>query len=419
MMPDDRLRIELEALERSVPDDVLPLTLPTGRPTWVRSIATGGLMVAAVIVAAIGVRYLLDHRPGATEPGVLEWSVVQFSDSGVLDSITSLDGRLVLAGADADGPAVWISQDGFAWGRSKVVINNQANRDAEFLSMGIVSGHGDELIALGHRRISDGNTVNWEAALWTSRDGGRNWEDAPEGPVPAGTLDVVAIDDGYVALGQGPNGLPAVWTSPSGIDWTLVADASAFGEASVEALAVRDGQIVAVGARLTQTGPGMAMAWRSSDGVQWEPIVLSGDDSGNATDVIAADSGFVAVGSQIGAVTGAVAWQSTDGITWRTVVLNEGGDIGAGSVATLGDQFVAIGGRLLEMTTGRTAWSILSPSGRGIPLDLDGDVRGLAGYGDRFVGIGAADCGLVDQCAALLFFGLPVGTPWPERLGMP
>jgi len=419
MTPDDRLRRKLEALEQSVPDDLPPTPSRTRRPTWVRIIAPGALMVVAVIVVAIGVPYLLDRRQGTTEPGVLEWSVVQFSESGVLDSITSLDGRLLLAGADADGPAVWISRDGFGWDRSAVVVRNKKNLDAEFLSMGIVSGHGDQLVALGNRRINDGGSVYWETALWISRDGGENWQDAPEGSVPHGTLDVVAIERGYVALGQGPDGIPTVWASQNGVDWRLLADDSTFGDASVGALAVHGGQIVAVGARLSQAGPGAAMAWRSRDGVEWEPIVLSGDDSGNVFDVTATNSGFVAVGFQTGVVTGAVAWQSTDGLVWHEVLLNRGGDIAAGSVATLGDQFVAIGGMLLERTTGRTAWSILSPSEPAIPLELDGQVLGIVGYRDRYVGIGAAGCGLLADCSPLLFFGLPPGTSRPELLGAP
>jgi hypothetical protein len=397
-----------------------PVPALPGHPTPVRLIAQVGVIVVAVMVVAVGLPFLLDHRPGATDSGPLEWSAVQFSESGVLDSITSLGGQLLLAGADADGPAVWISRDGgFGWDRSTVVVRNQQNRDATFLSMGIISGHGDQLLALGHRSITKGNTSSWETALWISHDGGENWEDAPEGSVPQGTLDVVATDRGYVALGQGPNGIPTVWTSGTGMDWRLVASDSTFGDATVEALAVNDGQIVAVGARLSQSSPSTAMAWRSRDGVEWEPIALSRDDSAAAVDVIATDSGFVAVGSQRGVVTGAVAWQSSDGLTWQEVVLDRGGDIGAGFVAALGDRFIAIGGKLLELSTGRMAWSILSPSGPPIPLEFTGQVLGIVAYGDRYVGIGSADCFLLPKCASLLIFGVPPGTTWPERLGAP
>ena len=66
-----------------------------------------------------------------------------------------------------------------------------------------------------------------------------------------------------------------------------------------------------------------------------------------------------------------------------------------------------VGEMLLELTTGRTAWSILSPSEPAIPLELDGDVRGFASYRDRYVGIAIANCSRLGQCAPLLFFGLP------------
>lgn len=417
MTRDDRLRARLEALERSAPDDTPPDPSLTRRSAPVRLMTQVGVIVAAVLVVAIGVPYLLDRRPAATQPGAMEWSVVPFSESGVLDSITSLDGRLLLAGADADGPAVWISRDGgFGWERSAVVVRNQENQDAEFLSMGIVSGHGDQLVALGNRRINDGGDRHWETALWISRDGGQNWVDAPEGSVPQGTLDVVATDRGYVALGQGPNGIPTVWTSQTGIDWQQVADEATFGEATVEALAIHDGQIIAVGARLSPSGSNPAMAWRSRDGVEWEPIGLSGEDSALAADVVSTDSGFVAVGNQRGVVTGAVAWQSSDGFAWHEVVLDRGGGVSAWFVAASGDQVVAIGGLLLELSTGRTAWSILSPSEPARPLELDGEVLGIASYGDRYVGIGTTRCWPSADCSPVLFFGLPPGTSRPERL---
>jgi hypothetical protein len=213
---------------------------------------------------------------GPAEIGPKEWPVVQFPATS-LDAITVVDGRLVMTGEDADGPAAWISEDGFSWRRSKVVVTNQENLRAEFLSMGIVSGHGDQLVALGNRLIASRDY--WETALWTSSDGGESWVEGPEGSFQ-GTLDVVATGVGYVALGQGPNAIPAVWTSQTGVEWKRVADEFPFGDASVSALAVRGGQIVAVGARLDEAGPGPAMAWLSSDGVQWKPIILSGSDAG-------------------------------------------------------------------------------------------------------------------------------------------
>lgn len=359
---------------------------------WVATVATVGLVAGCAMLGREG-------------------SVVPFTGATSLDSITSVDGRLVLTGADAEGPAAWISDDGLGWERSAVVIRNQDNLRAEFLSMGVVSGHGDQLVALGHRMIASRDY--WETALWISRDGGASWEDAPNGSFPQGTLDVVATDVGYVALGQGPDGIPAVWTSPTGLEWQLVADDSVFGNASVSALAVHDGRIVAVGARPHGAGPGPAMAWLSSDGARWEPIILSGPDAGNAVDVIATDTGFVAVGSQLGELTGAVAWRSSDGRTWQAVVLDRSGEISVGLVAASESRFVAIGGRSLGRGTGRTGFFVLSPSQPPIPLELDGAVRGITALGDRYVAI--ASCGgPFEDCLPHLIIGLLPGTPQPS-----
>ncbi len=381
----------------------------TTRP-WAATLATVGLVAAGGIVA-IGLTNLLDRSSVPTDTGTLEWSVVQFPATN-LDAITAVDGRLVMTGADADGPAAWTSNDGLGWRRSTVVIRDQDNLRAEFLSMGIVSGHGDQLVALGHRMIASRDY--WETALWTSSDGGESWVEGPEGSF-LGTLDVVATDVGYVALGQGPDGIPAVWTSQTGVEWQRVADEFPFGDASVSAIAARDGQIVAVGARPDEAGPGPAMAWVSSDGVQWEPIILSGPVAGSAFDVVATDTGFVAVGSQLGELAGAVAWLSTDGREWRTVVLDRDGEILPTFAAASGGQFVAIGGRSLGRGTGRAAWFVLSPSQPPIPLDLDGGVRGLVGYRDRYVAV--VDRGgptMQTDCGPQLIVGLRRGTPRPD-----
>lgn len=419
MTPHDRLRVELDALERSAPDGVAPSTSQSRRMFPTRVAKIGATVLAGLAIGA-GVVYVLERSPKGTDATDLRWSSVQWSASGVLDSITVLNGRLFIAGADDEGPAVWTSEDGFGWARASVTVRSRPNREADFLSMGNLARHGEQLVAIGHRRINDGTSTHWEAALWTSEDGGRTWVDALENSLPQGTLDVVASEQGYVALGQGLNGIPAVWTSQDGLEWSLESDALTFGDASVEALAVHNGQIVAVGVGLSQAGSSPAMAWHTRDGASWLPVTLGSGDLGRAADVIATDTGFIAVGTQQGTSTSAIAWQSDDGITWHEVVLNSDADIGAGFVAQADDQFVAIGGELLEQTTGRTKWFVLSPSRPALPLEFEGEVRGMAGYGDRYVGIGVADCGglvLYGMCPTQLIWGLPPGTQFPERLG--
>jgi hypothetical protein len=369
----------------------------------------GGLVLAAALVA-IGALWLA-RGPAKIDGTNLEWSVAQFAASGNLDSITVLNGKLVMAGADDDGPAIWISQDGLGWGRSSVATRGAANQRADFLSMGFVSGHADQLIALGHRSVTHGTASSWEPALWTSDDGGKRWVDALDSSLPQGTLEVVPTADGYVALGQGPNGDPAVWKSQDGLEWRLVSTYATFGAATVEGMAVRHGRLVAVGADLGQAGPGAAMAWWSDDGVTWERVDLSAERAGNSVDVAATDEGFVAVGS-VRDPAAAIAWRSTDGVTWHQVALNGGGGSLAALVAASADQFVAVGGggsweRGPSPT--RADLSILSLTGAAISLEQVNEVTGIVAYGDRYVGIGSVGCGLTGECLPYLIWGLPPG----------
>ena len=236
-------------------------------------------------------------------------------------------------------------------------------------------------------------------------------------PAGGGTLDVVRLDKGYVALGQGPNGVSAIWKSRDGQTWELVSDDATFDSTIVEAIAVHDGQVVAVGGTLTESGPSPAVAWRSTDAVHWERIVLSGADSGNAFDIAASESGFTAVGPRNGAVMGAVAWQSSDGRQWREIVLSRG-NYGATFVGAAGDSFVALGGGSWQKGgCPSQAWSIFSSVQGAIPLNFDGEVVGLVGYRDRYIGIGTTGCGPFGYSSLSLIFGLPPGANQNVRLG--
>lgn len=414
---DDRLRTALEALEESAPSDSPPNPARSRRPASSRLAAIGGVAIAGSLVA-IGAVNLMDHRRSGIDVTSLEWSVAKFADSGVFDSITVQNGKIFVAGADADGPAIWISEDGFGWRPASVTTASRANQHAEFLSMGFVTGHGQELIALGHRLVTEGATTFWQSALWTSHDGGERWVDAGETSLPQGTLDVAAVKEGYVALGQGPNGVPDVWTSRDGRSWRLATNDATFGAATVQRMAVHDGLLVAVGADLGETGPSTAMAWRSTDGVDWEQIVLSRAGS-VASDITAADSGFTAVGSEGGAANDAVAWQSSDGRTWQQIVLSRGTDYGAAFVGATDDSFIAIsGGSWQRGRCPSQEWSVLSSwSLPAISLKFDGQVIGIVGIGDRYIGIGASGCGSLGDSSLSLIFGVPPGANHNVRLG--
>jgi hypothetical protein len=227
---------------------------------------------------------------------------------------------------------------------------------------------------------------------------------------------VAATANGYLALGFGPNGIPVVWASQNGVDWGPGAGESTFGNRYLQDLVVHDGHIVVVGYDMDQTsGVSPAMAWRSDDGVTWQSSAMSGENLGEPADVIATDSGFLAVGIVHGDLDGAVAWQSTDGLVWHEALLRGGDRAHPVVVAASGDRFVAVG----DAGTG-TPWWILTSSDPPISLKVDGYVQGMEASGGRYIGIGATGCnyGLNGRCTKpVLIFGLPPGTSPPELPG--
>lgn len=82
---------------------------------------------------------------------------------------------------------------------------------------------------------------------------------------------------------------------------------------SAHAIAVHDERFVVVGDSSDFDKAGPPLYW-SDDAVHWHaPAPGRGPDSPNVTDVIATDSGFLAVGVD---ARGPAAWRSTDGRTW-------------------------------------------------------------------------------------------------------
>jgi hypothetical protein len=379
------------------------------------------LIVAGTVAAVVALLYLfiavwsMLANPTVTSGGAHGWAVVEFPAAKGLDSITSVGGRLVITGEDANGAAAWISPDGVRW-KAAVVRGNHGHESPDEVSMGVVSGHGDQLIALGGRLVTTGGTSAWESALWVSRDGGASWDDTPSGSLPKGTTHVAATANGYLALGFGPNGIPVLWASQDGVNWSEGAGESTFGNRYLQDLAVHDGHIVVVGYDMDQTsGASPARAWRSDDGVTWQSSAMSGESLGQPADVTATDSGFVAVGMVHGDLDGAVAWQSPDGLVWHQVPLKGGDRAQPVVVAASGERSVAVG----DAGPG-TPWWILTSSDPPISLKVDGYVQGIEAFGGRYIGIGATGCnyGLNGRCTKpVLIFALPPGTSPPELPG--
>lgn len=188
-------------------------------------------------------------------------------------------------------------------------------------------------------------------------------------------LDVVPGGPGLVAVGAASgtcgDGLNpcsgAVWLSEDGIIWSRLDDSSQVFDASgIRAVAAGDDGLVAVGNEMF--GDGVSddpLVWFSPDGMQWSRSILP--NGGQVFDVVATDTGYVAVGFaehiqgedivDIGAV-----WISTDGITWDKTAedLVTFADAYLMAITKTDQGLVAVG--VLAQDTGFGVWTSLDGS---------------------------------------------------------
>jgi hypothetical protein len=287
-------------------------------------------------------------------------------------------------------PSVWLSSDGTTWDRVGSPVFDTPERapgaddtfvvDVAFGPLGYVAVGGEGV------RYSP----YYDAVAWHSQNG-RDWVRAAsiEGGSGEGRqtmTDVVAGGPGWVAAGdaRGEKGEQAgIWVSSDGITWSAVdlphPDPIDLSSAAVQALdsnfdiqglVVGDGVLIAVGntpsvdARSSRGSPDpfdfMPLAWRSTDGVTWELIVLPVgpaplSDIGVVMDSVTAlpDGTFVALGHTImrgedyfERVRGLGVWTSPDGIEWRFTAAGVAG-ITDTPATWLGDMYQPIGAHLV------------------------------------------------------------------------
>jgi hypothetical protein len=119
--------------------------------------------------------------------------------------------------------AIWISPDGTTWNR---VEHDDAvfggSSDDEWFNVYAVASGGAGYVAVGEIDSSERHT----GAVWFSPDG-HTWELVIDQPALAGPVtldDVVAIEAGYVAVGDDlKDGTPLIWFSPDGRIWSQLA----------------------------------------------------------------------------------------------------------------------------------------------------------------------------------------------------
>ena len=210
----------------------------------------------------------------------------------------------------------------------------------------------------------------------------RTWPTIPTVVLPSPSAPAVVVD-------PTPSPPPA-WQSAT------IPPMFAGGLSTPVAIAAGPTELAAVGRRTFQDleGPsgGTGGAWRSTDGIAWEPstsiaelavgdmIPTSGPEAG-LVDVAWGPSGFVAVGIALepdGAVGG--AWHSPDGLAWTRSELPAPATARPTAVTWDGSSFVAVGAVEEPGSPRGAAW--LSADGRSWRRAPDGDAFDIGGYVD-------------------------------------
>jgi hypothetical protein len=309
----------------------------------------GGGFMASVVAGGPGFVAVGWAPEGAavwTSTDGASWSRVPHDDaifpSGDISSVIVGGLGLVAVGSIDDHAAVWTSPDGVTWSRvshDEAVFGGPGDQEMSDVTLG-----GPGLVAVGH----DSTTG---AAVWTSADG-IIWSRVPPGDsVPSVDREdsmnsITAGGPGLVAVGSNNDDdyatIPAVWTSPDGINWSVVPGEPAFAGGSgfypqISSVTAGGPGLVAVGWIDSQ-----AAVWTSPDGVAWSRVPhddrIFGDSWTSMSEVIDVGSGLIAVGVSDGH---AAVWDSPDGVAWSRVPHDEalfGAPIPPGTLGRAADQ---------------------------------------------------------------------------------
>jgi hypothetical protein len=227
----------------------------------------------------------------------------------------SHDKNLVVAGwicekpNEGRKPAIWTSSDTTHWKLSQIQtfsrlldveekrpqaqINSVQSFEGHLYAVGVVSAKPTEL-----RR----NRVNWEAAVWRSRDlTGEKWDPVEDVGGASGDGDqfmngVTTWSGGLVAVGGdgfGRDTTAAVWTSRDGTSWQRVPDdvtplnpLRRLGESSaMTSVATIGDMIVAVGYSERFGGAKSPTTWMTRDPQHWQQPETS-SAQGEATSIV-------------------------------------------------------------------------------------------------------------------------------------
>lgn len=174
-----------------------------------------------------------------------------------------------------------------------------------------------------------------EALVWLSDARGRAWQAAPLfGDAADGIIrGITATADGYVAVGDGPDG-GAIWRSADGIGWQRQAHDPAFDSSSITDVADGPAGLIAVGCQ-GDVDCATSRGWRSTDGgATWAS--LDSPPPGLAQAIAATDDGYLVAG-QSSTDGNPMLVSSTDGQAWEPATGLPGGPAGLAALGAFGD----------------------------------------------------------------------------------
>jgi hypothetical protein len=241
-----------------------------------------------------------------------------FEDTTVTNLLQKADGTFLALGmncaleSECAGVRTWTSPDGVRW--TPVVSNFP-----ETASVHVIPG-GPGWIAVGTETEPDGF-----AGAWTSSNGWTWQRAAGMERLQVTIRGLLATPRGFVAYGTASaprfTTEPAVWTSRDGARWSRVPRQSAPTGLGGEALALKNGQLIA----FARTGNGLEI-WTSQDGVTWRhragasaPFAVNGSRQIRIGTVINGGPGVIAFGSaeSLSGPEPIGVWLSADGVRWQ------------------------------------------------------------------------------------------------------
>jgi DNA-binding SARP family transcriptional activator len=410
------------------------------RPPRRRSLAGILAAISVVAVTLVVVRLVApsDDRPSPTgptgtessEPGglpVIRWNEVGSAapdltgdgDQRILDGIAISEGLLAVGNTAPFRPsaseprdydaAVWIQSPPNEWHLVKDPDFTAAGRQ-EATDAAVLDG---KLVVFG----SDSSGGDFDAAVWTSDDGGISWDridpdaQAMGGRGDQGVRGVTSTGSKVVAVGytrQAGDADAAIWTSSDAEDWTLSipSNLSELGDQQMITVTTLDGLLIAGGFSESPEGKD-AFVWTSTDGTDWDRVdddSLGGDGDQQINAIAAGGPGLLAVGQEsIDGDTNAAVWTSIDGTSWVRVqdptrVFEGDGSQQMSAVASSDVGLVAAGSEVLNGTNGAvwisadgTTWARVLPTSPEIAPLVDfgrQGVRALLTTDDGFVALG-------------------------------